>query len=318
MDAEAVEPEDASGAQFADVMYEPADAVDSPFRGLASPLPDDGVLRSINGPPGMGKTSIIRSIMEALSSSQTGDPGKRLSLITHENQRVQQLLAELDEDEHADVLPALRFAANGDTVRLGRHDLVITGPNNFVVVECKSFASPVRAALEDSDRGRRLPATLTADEQAGAHWRALPLYAQRPLTLQACCTMSVPTSVSNVVGPPVPEATIALEEEWACILLWICEMYPPRASIRTTTQSRRLVRDYREGLRRFLVGVQLFLRSMAVTLLAALSHQTQAPTFLLVMLATARRYGRRDDGDVHALPAPALQPIGQGAVCLAA
>jgi hypothetical protein len=266
---------------------------------------------------GTGKTEqYMRFVLDSLMANKGP---KRLLDVTDQARRARDLLDRLDDDESANALSALRFAAPGDTVRLGRHDLVITGPNNFVVVECKSFASSVRAVLEDSDRGRRLPAVLTADEQAGAHWRALPLYAQRPFTLQACCTMSVPTSVSNVVGPPVPEATVALEDEWACILLWICEMYPPRASIRTTTQSRRLVRDYREGLRRFLVGVLLLLRSMAVTLLAALSHQTQAPAFLLVMLATARRYGRRGDGDAHALPASALQPKKQqGAVCLAA
>jgi hypothetical protein len=314
VDAVPVEPKGSSGIPYAGASADLTDQVSSLSGAHALPM-QDGSTRITCG-MGTGKTLFTFSLVRAISASKGP---MTLSDITNEVERTQALLAELDEDESADALSALRFAANGDTVRLGRHDLAVYGPNNFAVIECKSFHDPVRAAREDSDRGRRRPAALVVDEEAGAHWRALPAYTRRSFTLQACCTMSVPASVSNVIGPSVPEATSSPEDEWACILLIICEKYPPCASIRTTTQSRRLVRDYHEGLRRFLFRVLMILRSMAVTLLAALSHQVQAATFLLVMLAVARHYGRRGDGDGHVLPVPALQPKKQqGAVCLAA
>jgi hypothetical protein len=243
---------------------------------------------------------------------------KRLSDITGEARRARDLLDQLDEDESANTLSALRFAAPGDTVKLGRYDLMVKGPNDVVVIECKSFG--FLSTVGDQSRPRRRPATLIIDEEAGAHWRALPVYARRPFSLEACCAMAVPASVpAAVASPSVPAATATPADTWAFILLHISAEYPPRGGLGITTQDRRLVRDCHEGLRRFLDGVLALLGFMIVTLLAALSHQTQAPAFLLVILAAARRYGRRGDADGHLLPAPALQPEKQqGTVCLAA
>jgi hypothetical protein len=249
----------------------------------------------------------MRFILDSILASRGS---KRLSDITNEARLTRDLLDQLDEDESANALSALRFAANGDTVRLGRHDLVITGPNNFVVAECKSFRDlPGDAALGGSDGERRRPDTMIADEEAGVHWRALPVYAQRPFTSEACCVRAVPALAPGVVvGPLVPAATAKPEDEWACILLYIHAEYPPRVRLRVTTQNRRLVRDHREGLRRFLSGVLILLQFMVVTLLTALSHLARTPSFLLVMLATARRYGRRGDGDCHLMSAPTWHP----------
>jgi hypothetical protein len=315
MDTAPVEQKDSSGMQPAGATYELADAADTLPLPQASPPRNDSRYVVYHG-PGTGKTAT--ATLSVSPSLRASTRTKRLSDVANETDRVRDLLAELDEDETAELRPVLQFAANGDTVMLGCHDLVITGPNNFAVIEFKTFRSPVRV---DPDAGeRRRPAALIVDEQAGAHWRALPDYAPHPLRLQACCAAAAPssTSVASVVGSPNPLAAVTPEDECACILLYICEMYQPRVGIRITTQNRRLVRDHREGLRGFLFNVLTLLRFMAVALLAALCHQAQAPTFLLVMLGAIRHYGRRGDGHAHALPAPALQPQSQGAVCLAA
>ena len=317
MGAVPVESGDSNGIPYTGAPAEPAEGTDSFLRLDAFPVQDGGT--TVVYGTGTGKTEqYMQFILDSLMAHKGP---KRLSDVTDQARRARDLLDRLDDDESANALSALRFAAPGDTVRLGSHDLVIKGPNDFVLIECKSFQGRREAAaLEAGDGARRQSAALTADEEAGAHWRALPMYAPRPFTCKACCAATVPASASAaVVSPQAPAPGATAADRWVYMLLYIAVEYPPYFGFRITTQDRRLLRDYHEALRRFVLVFLVRLDRMAVTLRAALSHLAQAPTFLLVMLATTRHYGRGGDSDGHFLPTPVLQGIQRrGAVCLAA
>lgn len=314
MDAVPVEPEGSHGTLFAGAPAEPAGGADCPLRSVTVPE-QDCTTRGV--PYGL----VMGEALDFVTSFLARKGFKQLSDLTDEIQRGRELLDQLDGDDSADALSALRFAANGDTVRLECHDLVVKGSLDFVVTDRKPVHDrPGDAAPSGSDGEPWRPDPLIADEEAGVHWRALPVYATRPFALRACCTATVPASAWTAVARPSAQAMT--EDERALLLLYrLWHMGAKYAShrLRVTTQNRRLVRDYREGLRRLLFGVLRLLRSMAVTLLAALSHLAQTPTFLLVVIATVRHYGRRGDSNGHFLPAPALQGIQRrGAACLAA
>jgi hypothetical protein len=156
----------------------------------------------------------------------------------------------------------------------------------------------------------------TEDAEVTALWRALRTYGGASYTASACayCQASL-----LEITPDAVVAAHASDADPGSIIAALVASAHGVIDIRVTTCDPVLVKDHREGLRRLIGGILAALRLVLVMVLAALSHQAQAPTFLLVMLATTRHYGRHGDGDSHLLCAPALQiQRRKGAVCLAA
>jgi hypothetical protein len=156
-----------------------------------------------------------------------------------------------------------------------------------------------------------------SDDDVSAHWRALPAYGDRPFEIRvgACCLERLPS-----IPPEVIDAARASHHDAAvplsALVAWAGHV--GRAErIRVTTANSQIAADYCKGLRQFIGGILVVLRQMLVLVMAALSHQPQTPTFLLVMLSSIRHYGHRGEPDGHFLPAPAVQPCrSRGVVCL--
>lgn len=182
-----------------------------------------------------------------------------------------------------------------------------------------SFASPyelVIAAPSDASSTTGVPAEPVGDAAPtddNARFRVLPTYAGRPFALSAgaCCRGSLP-----VITPETITTARANSGDLDSIMKEIVVIARGVFGLLVKTRDKRIAQDYREGLRRFLDGILAILRRVVVMVLAALSHSAVAPAFLLVILATVRHYGHRGEPDGHFLPAPALQPRSQGAVCL--
>jgi hypothetical protein len=78
-----------------------------------------------------------------------------------------------------------------------------------------------------------------------------------------------------------------------------------------------LARDYRAARIHLVGSVFAALRLIRARLVSAFAHRPNAPAFLLIMLATARRYGHRSEPDHLSLLASVLEPPQpMGAACL--
>jgi hypothetical protein len=259
---------------------------------------------------------------------------------TYRAQSTMRVLDGLDEHEDADRPLILHFSGHMRPAPVSQVDLVLDN----LLLQCKSShdalgtewsapskilfsgactAAPLRLLhLSACDSAAPDPAASDVDDEIGARWRALPHYRDWSFAPRTCCGTStlMPEAVGvamngDVIASPVP----AMDSLRTSSLHEYMHLLVPFAPITATILDKRFVQDYREGLRRFLGGVLALLYVMVVTLLAALSHLARTPAFLLVMLATARRYGRRGDGDSHLMSAPTWHPIRtRGAACPAA
>jgi hypothetical protein len=149
-----------------------------------------------------------------------------------------------------------------------------------------------------------VPAMPAADSEASVRWRGLACYRSRSLTIPACayCQANLPEITPDALTSAQTPSTA---EELISVLVALARAV---VGIRVSTRDKRLVQDYRDGLRRFIDGILAALRFMVIMVLAALSRRPQAPAFLLVLLAAARHYGHRSEPDGHFPPPPAVQP----------
>jgi hypothetical protein len=267
-------------------------------------------------------------------SNQSSRRLKRLLDATRCAQSAVLLLDGLDEHEDADRPLILHFSGHGrpDTASqvdfvLGNLQLQCKSSNDAMWAESSAHsnvlpsddctAPPGWVLLSASETDALSSAASDVDAGTNAHRRALPRYGDQPFALRTCCGISTLTPEA-VLAAWIPKQTFDLGTTRA-ERFYSVGMHLFSAPITATIRDKRFVQDYREGLRRFLSGGLALLRLMVVTLLAALSHLARTPALLLVMLATARRYGRRGDDDSHLMSAPTWHPIRtRGAACPAA
>jgi hypothetical protein len=194
---------------------------------------------------------------------------------------------------------------------------------NSLTLRIKAHVGPIGRSDFESNGVFSLCMPSHWDDGPGAPWQALPYYTNRPFVPRSCCGASVLTRELLAIGktPRAPVCGIELHE-FAHRLMWdpvYRLIYQPPAPLMVTIRDKQIAEDYRAGLRCLLVGVLDALGSLIVMFLAALAHLAQAPSFLLVMLAVARHYGRRGESDDHFLLTPRAQPMRpRGAACLAA
>jgi hypothetical protein len=240
--------------------------------------------------------------------SQTRGRLKRMLDDAVRAQRSVVALDGLDEAEDADHPLTLHFASHGRPESASGVD-VMWGD---IVSQCKSPQD--RQAVSTAvliEHEASVSSDSSADAEIGSRWRALPLYGDQLLIPRTCCGTSTltPEAVAAAVNhglsaPPVP---VMESDDVLRLSMYLHFALPQRfapLTVTATIRDKRFVQEYREGWRRFLGGVLSLLRLMVVRLLTALSHLAWTPSFVLVMLATARRYGRRGDGDSHPMSAP--------------
>jgi serine/threonine protein kinase len=135
---------------------------------------------------------------------------------------------------------------------------------------------------------------------ADDHRWELPPDAIWPFVIRSCCDGSTPGLSADIVGDAQTVGaqvwSVGTEPRSLRVNRWSTVV-----RLTVTIRDRQLVSDYREGLRRFLSALLALLLVVLAMVLAALSHQPQAPMFLLVMLRSIRRYGHRGDSDGHSL-----------------
>jgi hypothetical protein len=303
VDAVPVEPKDSGGIRFVYVAHEPTDVVGTSCWSQAFPTKMEYYLRS------------------AIAHGQR--PGRLNQLLdaTMSAQEVRALVDVLDEQETEDSPLILRLTGHGTTAE-PRVDFVWGN----LLFQCKEHRLQA-ASKPDITEGDAAVSSSATDAEPGAPWQALPRYTDRPFIPRPCCGASVltPEAVATAQSPkvPVPAPMSSIEfHEFAHRLMFdpvYRQLCAATAPLTVTIRDKQLAQDYRAGLRGLVGGMLDVLGRMIVMILAALSRLAQTPSFLLVMLAVARHYGRRGDGDAHALPASALQPKKQqGVVCLAA
>jgi hypothetical protein len=139
--------------------------------------------------------------------------------------------------------------------------------------------------------------------------QALPAYAIRPYLVQQCC-LTAPAPVGTGGGT----GSGSLLRQLAYLQLLVSTT----PSFAVTFGDRRQLQEYKAGLLLLVDAFLACLLRMLVVLLAALAHQATAPAFLLIMLATARHYGRRGDPDHLSLPVALIFDQQRGAVRLTA
>jgi hypothetical protein len=228
------------------------------------------------------------------------------------------------EGADADQCPSFLIEAKRWT-GYGRLDLQPrdSGRTQFLA-ESRDYCAALVAAYEgQSERAHpcplssQAPGAAEADTVAGTHdhWRVLPSFSTLPLTRTTCRTAAA-------VTPMTKSATGQLENDPA-------DDYShfPRGRLRVgtasvvsrflvTIQDKQAARDYRAGLLRLIDGILSALHLMQVVLLAALAHQPQAISCVLVMLSSIRHYGHRGEPDAWPLSDFSLKPEQQwGAAC---
>lgn len=245
----------------------------------------------------------------------------RVSNYTYRAQQLRVVFGGIDEP---DVVPVLHITRHGNTSwsDIAWDDLLL---------QCKTCHGPVPAGPpEDLDillpasavlpRLARLFPSATdisasvvsgVDAGTGAYGQTLPHYGEFLLPRRACCGNSLtPQAIAAGLNvEPFGRPELAVDSEHGFMAHVIKHLLRQYAPVRATFRDEGFFESYLEGLRRFLGDMLAMLRLMAVTLLVALSHLAQTPMFLLVMLATARRFGRRGDGDSHLMSIPTWHPI---------
>lgn len=91
----------------------------------------------------------------------------------------------------------------------------------------------------------------------------------------------------------------------------------PSHPLRLAVVEKLFTADRRAAFLRLLDGLLAVLCLLLVRVLAALSRRPDVRTFVLVMLAVCLRYGRREESDDYALPAPCRHERSLGSCALA-
>jgi hypothetical protein len=231
---------------------------------------------------------------------------------------IRDTLHDLQSDDRPLVLHMLGHGSRSSAPDLMKSD-------GSVVVEYRSYWR--QTALADAQIAWVLNQCLSGapvslaptDAEHSARWQVLPRYASRPFAPRSCCGMSVLTRKELVAAQRRKEiaesASIRPEvlRTFLSMQLWV----PPPPLV-VIIRDKQLAQDYWASLRCLVnVVLDLVVRMVAV-LLSALSRLAQAPSFLLVMLAVARHYGRRGESDDDFALTPRAQPMRpRGAACLA-
>lgn len=245
----------------------------------------------ISGPPGMGKAALVESIVAKLKE-------RRLELA---------MIDGSDEDAAA--------------------VLVWDMPRCLIELKWRDALHKACTAAPDAHVGSQpcpIPSATPAvpDMSADSHWRVLPAYGDRPFTPRACCSSSTPLSWPGVAGDAasIDHAGLGLVCNTArnghndtrsgkSIDFAAVALAHLMGGFVVTIRSPQLARDYRAALVRFFDGILAALHQMLVLFLAVFAHQPRAVAYLLVMLATARHYGRRSEPEHRFLPALAVSSV---------
>jgi hypothetical protein len=227
---------------------------------------------------------------------------KQLSDVLGRVSRVRGVRDTLDKQEAADGPLMLRISADL------AHPAVVDHLKRIGVNLCRdlSVAPPPDLPVSDAP----VPWAANWDAEPGAPWQTPPYYATRPFAARSCCGSSAlaPEAVTAAWNSPL--LVLMADSGPELIHLIDCmEIGAAATPLTVTILDRQLAQDYRQGLRCFVDVVLDVLGRMVVMILAALSQLVQAPSFLLVMLAAARRYGRRGEPDDHASLITRAHPI---------
>jgi hypothetical protein len=313
VDTASVEVERPSGALGVSPAHEPADQADSTSSVYAVTLDCDtgGVLAP--------RWKAERYLSDAKFIQGAGRANRHLDGDTTFKE-IRAVLDGLDEQETKEAPLVMHLMGHGfaATVPLSGIDSCMGN----LLVQCKSCHDQRDAGTPDLCEVKPSLSSVAEGAEPGAHWRVLPPYTYRPFVARSCCTTHVASQDIMVTARHLKLLTVRvpLTEGNAQMLAMLAfrrlgGIIPP---LTVTVRDKQLAQDYREGLRQFLGSVLDALGRLVLMVLAALSHLALVPSFLLVMLAVARHYGRRSESDDHMLPAPALQhQHRQGAVCLA-
>jgi len=217
------------------------------------------------------------------------------------------LLDGLDESEAEDGPLVLHFAGHGIRPAASRPDVSVGN----LLVECESWHYPKAAAYGLPKSDGLVPSSVHWHDEPGVPRQALPYDAPRPLTARSCCESSALTPEA-VAAAQAREKLSAANAAGHMTLLhefFHMQMREPVDSLTVIIQDKQVAQDYRQGLRCFVNVVLDVLGRMVVMILAALSRLAQTPSFLLVMLAVARHYGRRSEPDDHAPLVTRVNPM---------
>jgi hypothetical protein len=300
MDTTPAEPSCSSDARFVSAALEPREAQRAPYK--------CSVLRS------QESYLMAAGALDLVLSADHGKPRWPVDYaqsITDHVADLRVVLDALDEAQEPDVAPVLHLSGNGSAssqpLTLFIECKAWCGAEPTIILDTLSpdarLSAPVLTYLSACATAVSASALPGVDAEVGVHWRGLPRYGERLFQLRTCCGISTLTPEAALAAWAPKPTTLDLGATRA-ERFYNVGMRLFFAPITATIRDRRFIRDYREGLRRFLSGVLTLLHLMVVTLLAALSHLARTPSFLLVMLATARRYGHRGDGDSHLMAAP--------------
>lgn len=303
MDAVLGEPKKSGSACFTCGDHMPANAVDPALQSHIVPVQADGTYVLVTG---IGKTEHHLSNIGLVQ--RAGRVNRRLDGATSLKE-IRAVLDALDEQEEEQAPLVLHLDRHGSAGAVPWPG--IDGRSGNLLVQCKCCHDQQGVEASGPPEIETFVSSMTLDTESGDHWRALPPYTYRSFAVRSCCVASALTSEAVTAAVqewknPVPKDSCGTSLRHQILHMLLRERV---ARLTVTIQDKQLAQNYREGLRQLLGSMLDTLRNIAVIVLAALSHLTQAPPFLLVLLATIRHYGRRGDSDGHFLPAPALQGI---------
>jgi hypothetical protein len=314
MDAVPDEPENSSVVCFACVDHGPAGEVDRPYQ-LRPDSPQDG--GAYVDTMGSGKTFLYVGMSAH---------AQRVGRVNRVRDALDQ--AYVVRDMLDDQLGAGGHLVLGLDQRRSGPVASLTFNSSGLLAEYEPrHVLPLVPALNLPGNNALVSSAVNWDAEPDAPWQALPSYANRPIAIRSCWGASALTSEAvaaaqtrKLMPAPAPMSGIELHE-FAHRLMrdpgyrQMCEVAAPLTVI---IRDKQLAQDYRQGLRCFVDVVMEVLGRMVVMILAALSRLAQTPSFLLVMLAVARHYGRRSEPDDHTPLITRVHPMTpRGAACLA-